>query len=55
MVHTFSPSTWEAEGRQISVSLRPVWSTERVPGQLGLHQETLSWKNIPTIKRKLDP
>jgi hypothetical protein len=24
--------------------LRPVWSTEWVPGHLGLHRETLSWK-----------
>jgi hypothetical protein len=31
-------------GRQIFVSLRPAWSTERVPGQPG-HRKTLSHKN----------
>jgi hypothetical protein len=30
--------------RQISVSWRPAWSTESVPGQPGLHRETLSQK-----------
>lgn len=30
------------QNRQISVSLRPLWSTERLPGQPGLHSETLS-------------
>ena len=35
-----------ALGRWISVSSRPAWSTELVPGQLGLlHRETLSQKN----------
>jgi hypothetical protein len=28
--------------KQISVSSRPAWSTEWIPGQLGLHRETLS-------------
>jgi hypothetical protein len=41
VVHTFNPSTQEAEaGRYLSS--RPVWSTEQVPEQLGLHRETLS-------------
>ena len=31
-------------GREISVSSRPAWSTNWVPGQTGLHRETLSWK-----------
>jgi hypothetical protein len=40
-VPTFNPSTQEAEtGR--SLSLRPAWFTERVPGQPGLHRETMS-------------
>jgi hypothetical protein len=26
------------------VSSRPAWSTEQIPGQPGLHRETLSWK-----------
>jgi hypothetical protein len=34
---------WEAEAGGF-LSLRPVWSTEWVPGQPGLHKETLSWK-----------
>ena len=39
------PSTWEAEVGQISVSLRPAWSTELVPRQPELiHRETLSRK-----------
>ena len=43
VVHTFNPSTWEAEtGR--SLSSRPSWSTNQVPGQPGLHRETLSPK-----------
>jgi hypothetical protein len=33
-----------SRGQWISVSLRPVWSTEQVPGQPGLHRETLSQK-----------
>jgi hypothetical protein len=36
-------------GRWISVSLRSAWSTKQVPGQPGLHRETLSWK---TKKKK---
>ena len=28
-----NPSTWEAEAGDSSVSSRPAWSTERVPGQ----------------------
>ena len=43
-VHGFNPSTWEAEAdRFLSLSLG--WSTEWVPGQPGLHKETLSQKN----------
>jgi hypothetical protein len=36
-------STWEAEAGR-SLSWRPAWSTEKVPGQPGLHRETLSPK-----------
>lgn len=28
---------------RISVSLRPSWSTERIPGQPSLPKETVSW------------
>jgi hypothetical protein len=43
VVQAFNPSPWEKErGRQISVSLRPAWSTEQVPRQTQLHKETLS-------------
>jgi hypothetical protein len=41
--HAFNPSTWEAEAGGF-LSLRPAWSTERVPGQPGPHRETLSQK-----------
>jgi hypothetical protein len=45
VAHTLNPSTQVAEaeaeeGR--SPSFRPAWSTERIPGQPGLHRETLS-------------
>ena len=43
VVHAFNPGIQEAEtGR--SPSSRPVWSTEQVPGQPGIHRETLSCK-----------
>jgi hypothetical protein len=41
--HAFNPSTPEAEAGE-SLSSRPAWSTDRVPGQPGLHKETLSQK-----------
>jgi hypothetical protein len=42
VVHTFNSSTWEAE-ESGSLSSRPAWSTEGVPGQSEprLHRETL--------------
>jgi hypothetical protein len=51
MVHTFNPSTWEAEAGG-SLSSRPAWSTEWAPGQPGLHRETLSQKIQKNIKQK---
>ena len=47
VVHAFNPSTWEAEAG--SLSSRPAWSKEQVPGQPELHKETLSQK---TTKNK---
>jgi len=50
VVHTFNPSAQEAEaGRSMSSGL--VWSTEQVPGQPGLHRETVS-KHTKKKKRK---
>jgi hypothetical protein len=43
VAHAFNPSTWEAEAGGF-LSSRPAWSTEQVPGQPGLHKETLSCK-----------
>jgi hypothetical protein len=43
VAHSFNSTTWEAEAGRF-LSLRPVWSTEGVPGQTGLHRETLSQK-----------
>jgi hypothetical protein len=43
LAHTFNPGTWETEAGGFLRS-RPAWSTEWVPGQPGLHRETLSRK-----------
>jgi hypothetical protein len=43
VAHAFNPSTREAEAGRF-LSSRPAWSTKRVPGQPGLHRETLSQK-----------
>jgi hypothetical protein len=43
VAHAFNPSTWEAEAGRF-LSSRPAWSTKSVPGQPGLHRETLSRK-----------
>jgi hypothetical protein len=52
VAHAFNPSTWEAEAGGF-LSSRPAWSTEWVPGQPGLHRETLSRKtNQPTKKNQ---
>ena len=46
----------EAEAdRSISVSSSPAWSTELVPGQSGLHRETLSQKQSKTKQKKIYP
>jgi hypothetical protein len=42
--HIPHSSIWEVEAGR---SLRPGWSTEWVPGQQGLHRETLSWNTPP--------
>ena len=41
VVCALSAITLEAEAGG-SLSSRPAWSTEQIPGQLGLHSETLS-------------
>jgi hypothetical protein len=43
VAHAFSPSTPEAKAG-ISLSSSPAWSTDQIPGQQGLHRETLSQK-----------
>jgi hypothetical protein len=43
VAHAFNPSTWEAEAGGF-LSSRPAWSTKWVPGQPGLHRQTLSRK-----------
>jgi hypothetical protein len=45
VAHAFNPSTQEAEAGG-SLSLRPAWFTEQVPGQPWLPRETL----IPKTK-----
>jgi hypothetical protein len=43
VAHAFNPSTWEAEAGGF-LSSRPTWFTKWVPGQPGIHRETLSRK-----------
>ena len=43
VAYPFNPSTWEAEAAR-SLGKTPTWPTKRVPGQPGLHRETLSQK-----------
>jgi hypothetical protein len=47
--HSFNPSIWEAEAGRF-LNLRPAWSTVRVPGQPGLHRETLFQKTKTKTK-----
>ena len=49
MAHSLNPSSWEAEAGRF-LSSKPTWSTERVPGQPGLHREMPSQK---AIKQKI--
>jgi hypothetical protein len=51
VVHDFNPSTGEAEAGR-SLSSKPSWSIERVPGQPGLHRVTLSWTSTPPPSKK---
>jgi hypothetical protein len=50
VVHTFNPSTWEAEAGRF-LSSRLAWSTKWVPGQPELYRETLSWKKQNKTKQ----
>jgi hypothetical protein len=53
MTHAFVPSTpLRGRGRRISVSLRTVWYTWRVPGQTELHGETVSQKTQQTSRHQ---
>jgi len=55
VVHAFNPSPRKAEAGG-SLSSRPAWSTERVPGQPGLHRESLSGKTKQNkTKQKTKP
>ena len=49
MAHSFNIGTQEAETGLNSVSLKPAWSTEQLPGQPELHGETLSQKKKSII------
>lgn len=47
VVHSFNPSPRETEAGR-PVSSRPNWSTYQVPGQPGMHSETLSLNDKTT-------
>jgi hypothetical protein len=49
VAHAFNPSTQEAEAGGF-LSSKPAWSTKCVPGQPGLHRETLSQKKKKKMK-----
>jgi hypothetical protein len=51
VAQAFNPSTQEAEAGEF-LSSRLAWSTKWVPGQPGLHRETLSRKNKNKTKQK---
>lgn len=40
VLHSFNPSTWEAEKTGRFLSSRPAWFTDRFPEQLGLHRKS---------------
>jgi hypothetical protein len=50
VAHAFNPSTREAEAGRF-LSLRPAWSTERVPGQPRLYRKTLSQRKKKKKKK----
>jgi hypothetical protein len=52
VAHAFSASTWEAEEGG-SLSSRPAWSTEQVPGQLGLIEKPCFEKQKKKKKKKV--
>lgn len=49
VAHTCNPRTWKWEAGGY-LSLRPVWSTEKLPGQQVLHRNALSFAK-PKIKK----
>jgi hypothetical protein len=51
VAHAFNPSTREAEAGG-SLSSRPAWSTEWVPGQPGTHRGTTQRNPVSKIKKK---
>ena len=51
VAHAFNPRTQEAEAGEC-LSSRPAWSTEWVPGQPGLHRETMSQKTNKKNKKQ---
>jgi hypothetical protein len=53
VMHAFNPSTGEAEAGGF-LSSRAAWSTKWVPGQPGLHRETLSQKKNQQNKTEFD-
>lgn len=53
VVHAFNPRTPEADAGGF-LSSRPAWSTERVPGQPGIHRETLSETSTEKKKKEYD-
>jgi hypothetical protein len=52
VANAFNPSTLEAEAGGF-LSSRPAWSTDWVPGQPGLHRETLFRKTKNKTKQNL--
>ena len=51
VAYSFNPSTWEAEAGRF-LSSQPAWSRQLVPGQPGLHRETLCQKKKKKKKKK---
>jgi hypothetical protein len=54
VAHTFNPSIWRL--KQVDLpSSKLAWSIEQVPGQPGLHRETLSQKTKTKTKKPTKP